>query len=76
MSVWTEHYYGQTSKLGGSEISLDGPPAVAMGFFFIFLGLIPLSFWCRGKRSALTWTVFCLTGAGTAVFFASHMRFA
>ena len=60
MTVLTEHYYGQTSKLGGAEAVLDGGPAVLMGWATIFFGLLPLGLWFPGKRSALVWSVACV----------------
>jgi hypothetical protein len=70
MTILTGHYYGRTTKLGGAEISLDGPPATAMGFSEILFGLLPLAFWFGTKRLRVVWTVACLVAAGVA-FYAS-----
>jgi hypothetical protein len=70
MTILTGHYYGRTSKLGGAEISLDGPPAIALGFSTVFFGLFPLAFWFPAKRLRVVWAVACLTAAGAA-FYAS-----
>ncbi len=66
MAVFTRHYYGRTSKLGGAEVSLDGAAAVGMGLATFFLGLLPLAFWFPNKRPALVWAVVCIFAAAVA----------
>jgi hypothetical protein len=68
MTIFTGHYYGRTSKLGGAEIWLDGPTATAMGFCTVLFGLFPLALWFRGKRPAIVWAVACLIAAGAAFY--------
>jgi hypothetical protein len=74
MAMVTGHYYGRTSKLGGAEISLDGPAATAMGFSEVLVGLIPLAFWFRTRRAAMVWTVACLVAAGAAFYVSIRLR--
>jgi hypothetical protein len=66
MAIVSGHYYGRTSKLGGGEISLDGPSATVMGLSTVLFGLFPLAFWFRTKRPAIVWAVACLIAAGAA----------
>src|SRR3977135_3897539 len=66
--ILTGHYYGRTSKLGGAEISLDGPPATAMGFSLVLFGLFPLALWFPAKRPAIAWVVACILAAGAALY--------
>ena len=68
MAVFTQHYYGRTSKLGGAEVSLDGAAAVGMGVATVFLGLLPLAFWFPNKRPALVWAVVCIFAAAVAFY--------
>ena len=74
-ALWTQHYYGRTTKLGGAEVSIDGAPAVAMGLATVFLGLMPLALWFSRPRPAVAWSVawavaaaasFCVGIYGTA----------
>jgi hypothetical protein len=74
MTILTGHYYGSTSKLGGAEISLDGPPATAVGFSTVLFGLFPLAFWFRTKWPAIVWAVACLIGAGAAFYVSIRLR--
>jgi hypothetical protein len=74
MTILTGHYYGSTSKLGGAEISLDGPPATAMGFSTVLFGLFPLAFWFRTKRPAIVWAVACFIAAGAAFYVSIRLR--
>lgn len=66
MTVWTGHYHGRTTKLGGAEISLDGPAATAMGLSEAFFGLLPLAFWFHAKRPRTAWAAACLIAAAVA----------
>ena len=68
MTILTGHYYGRTSKLGGAEISLDGPAATAMGFSEVLFGLFPLAFWFHTKRPRIAWAVACLIAAAAAFY--------
>ena len=68
MSVMTQHYDGRSTKLGGAQVSLDGEPAVAMGWGMIFLGLLPLALWFSGKRPALAWLLFCISAAAVSFY--------
>jgi uncharacterized membrane protein YczE len=72
-TVVTRHYYGATSKLGGAEVSLDGPPATAIGVSLALLGLVPLAFWFRSKRPAAVWAGACLIAAGAAFYVSIHL---
>jgi len=72
MAVVTQSYYGRSSKMGGAEVSLNGTPAVAMGLFTVFLGLLPLALWFPGKRSALAWALACICAAAMALYVSSH----
>jgi hypothetical protein len=74
MTILTGHYYGSTSKLGGAEISLDGPPATAMGFSTVLFGLFPLALWFRTKRPAMVWAVASLMLAGAAFYISIRLR--
>jgi len=74
MTILTGHYYGRTSKLGGAEISLDGPPAIALGFSTVFFGLFPLAFWFRNKRPRIAWAVACLVTAVAAFYVSIRVR--
>jgi hypothetical protein len=68
MAILTGHYYGRTSKLGGAEISLDGPSGTAMGYSLVLFGLFPLALWIPAKRPAIAWVVTCLLAAGAALY--------
>jgi hypothetical protein len=70
MTILTRQYYGRTSRLGGAEVSLDGPAATAMGASTALLGLLPLAFWFHAKRPRIVWAVGCLIAA-SAAFYAS-----
>ena len=73
MAILTRHYYGTTSKLGGAEVSLDGPPATAMGFSIVLFGLFPLALWFRTKRAAIVWVVACFVAASVAFYVSIHV---
>jgi Zn-dependent protease with chaperone function len=70
LAVWTAHYYGRTSKLGGAELVLDGGPAVAIGWVLVSFGLLPLALWFSGKRPALVWCGVCAVAAGVFLYLA------
>jgi hypothetical protein len=74
MTIFTGHYYGRTSKLGGAEISLDGPAATAVGFSEVLFGLFPLAFWFSTKRPRIAWAVACLIAAAAAFYVAIRIR--
>jgi hypothetical protein len=74
MTVWTGHYYGRTSKLGGAEISLDGPAATAMGFSEALFGLLPLAFWFQARRPRTAWAAACLIAAAVAFYVSIRLR--
>jgi hypothetical protein len=71
-AILTQHYYGRTTKLGGAEVSLDGGPALAMGFCTVFFGLFPLALWFPARRPALVWVVACFFAAGVAFYISVH----
>lgn len=68
MTILTRQYDGRTSKLGGAEVSLDGPAATAMGVSTALLGLLPLAFWFQAKRPRIVWAAACLIAAGAAFY--------
>ena len=68
MTIVTGHYYGSTNKLGGAKVSLDGPPAIAMGVSTVLVGLFPLALWFRAKWARIVWIVACFIAAGAAFF--------
>ena len=68
MSIVTAQYSGSTSKLGGAEVSLDGPAATAMGVSTLLFGLFPLALWFNTKRPAIAWVVACFVAAGVAFY--------
>jgi predicted anti-sigma-YlaC factor YlaD len=74
LAVFTQHYYGRTSKLGGAEVSLDGAAAVGMGVATVFLGLVPLALWFPSKRHALAWAVVCMFAAAAAFYISLGLR--
>src|SRR3981081_3409450 len=74
MTILTGHSYGRTSKLGGAEISLDGPAATAMGFSEALFGLFPLAVWFHTKRSRIAWAVVCLIAAAAVFYVAISIR--
>jgi hypothetical protein len=74
MAVLTGYDYGRTSKLGGAETTLEGPPAIAMGLSTIFFGLFPLAVWFPTKRPRLVWAVACLIAAGAALYVSIRIR--
>jgi len=45
------------------EITLEGPPAVAIGLCIISLGLLPLTLWFTSKRFKVIWVILCVTAA-------------
>jgi hypothetical protein len=73
-TILTGHYYGRTSKLGGAEVSLDGPAATAMGISTVLLGLFPLALWFRTKRPAMVWAIACVLAAAAAFYVAVRLR--
>lgn len=73
MAIVTRHYYGSTNKLGGAEVSLDGPPATAMGFSLALFGLFPLALWFSTKRAALVWAIACFVAASVAFYVSIHL---
>jgi hypothetical protein len=60
LSIVTKHYYAQTSKLGGSEITADGIHAVILGIGVIILGLFPMALWAKSGKIAGLWASFCI----------------
>ena len=72
-AVFTQHYYGSTSKLGRAVVSLWGTPAVLMGLSTVFLGLAPLALWFASKKSAGLWATGWLAAA--AITFVIAYRF-
>lgn len=70
VAILTGHYSARSARLGGVEISLEGLPAIMMGFSTIFFGLFPLLLWFRTKRARVIWAIACLVAAGGA-FWAS-----
>lgn len=60
-SIWTEHYYGYTSKYGGSELVLAGVDAQVMGLLYIALGALPLALWLRTPKAGAWWATVCAT---------------
>ena len=73
-TILTGHYYGRTSKLGGAEVSLDGPAATAMGISMVLLGLFPLALWFRTKRPAIFWAIACFVAAAAALYASIRLR--
>lgn len=73
LSILTEHYYGSSNKLGRTEVSLWGVPAVIMGVSTVCLGLAPLGLWFSSRASAALWAVCSLGGAAVAFGFAYHL---
>ena len=68
MAVLTAHYYARSGQLGGTDISLEGWPAIVMGLSTIFLGLIPLALWVRTRRTRIVWAIACFVVATVAFF--------
>lgn len=74
MTIVTAHYYGRTTKLGGAEITLDGPAATALGYSTVLFGLFPLALWFRATRPRAAWVVGCLVAAAGAFYVAMRLR--
>jgi hypothetical protein len=74
MTMLTGHYYGRTSKLGGAEVSLDGPAAIVTGLSEALFGLFPLAFWFGTTRSRILWAVACFVAAGAAFYVSIRIR--
>ena len=74
MTIVTGHYYGRTSKLGGAEITMDGPAATAMGYSTLLFGLFPLALWFRTPRARSAWVVACLIAAAVAFYVSIRLR--
>lgn len=72
-NLWTAHYFGRTTKLGGAQVHLDGSPALAMGLATLCLGLLSLAVWLRGKGLITLWCGLCLTGAGGSFIWALQL---
>ena len=68
-SIFTEHYYGYTSKYGGHEVILDGVKAVKMGMGYVLLGLSPLAFWAKSGKAAGIWAALCLISGLIVILF-------
>jgi hypothetical protein len=58
--ITTLHYYGQTTKLGGAEVSADGKEAIMLGIAIIILGLTPMSLWAKSGKAAGFWAGGCM----------------
>lgn len=58
--ITTQHYYGQTSKLGGAEVSADGLEAIMLGIATIIIGLTPMSLWAKSGKAAGFWAGSCM----------------
>jgi len=69
-AVVTAHYYARSGKLG-MEVTLNGPPAVAMGLSVISLGFLPLILWVTSKRYKVLWGISCIVAAIFFYFAAS-----
>lgn len=65
MAVVTGHYDGRSSRWG-TEVALDGPHALLMGLALAAFGLFPLTIWCRTRRQALIWVLFCFAVSAAA----------
>lgn len=65
MAVVTGHYDGRSSRWG-SEVALDGGPALFMGLALVAMGLFPLGIWFRTRRQALIWVLLCFAVAAAA----------
>lgn len=74
MAIVTAHYYGRTTKLGGAEVSMDGPAATAMGYSTVLFGLFPLALWFRAARPRAAWVVGCLVAAAAAFYVSTRLR--
>lgn len=74
MSIVTAHYYGRTTKLGGAEVTLDGPAATAMGYSTVLFGLFPLALWFGNARTRAAWVVGCFVAAAVAFSIATRLR--
>lgn len=74
MTIVTAHYYGRTSKLGGAEVTLDGPAATAMGYSTVLFGLFPLALWFRAARPRAAWAAGCFVAAAGAFYIATRLR--
>ena len=72
-SIFSEHYYGSSNKLGRAEVSLWGVPAVIMGVGTVCLGLAPLALWFSSRKAAVLWVGLSLCGAAMAFVFAYHL---
>lgn len=59
MTIWTQHYYGRSTKHGLLEVNRDGPPAIALGLMQIAFGAMPLGLWGRNGKQAGTWAAVC-----------------
>lgn len=50
MVITTEHFYSKTKS--GTETIIDGEQAIIMGIGFMFLGLLPMTFWAKTPKAA------------------------
>ena len=60
ITIYTRHYYGETTKSGGAVVNFYGSKAVWMGFGQVVFGLFPLAFWAKSGRAAGIWAGGCL----------------
>lgn len=65
MAIVTGHYDGRSSRWG-SEVALDGEPALLMGLALAAMGLFPLGIWFRTRRQALIWVLLCFAVSAAA----------
>jgi len=66
LAIVTDHYYGVSTRFGYRELTMDGQPAVSMGFGLLFLGLFPLAAWLKSKTQIVVWILVCFACAAAS----------
>ena len=72
--VFTQHYFGSTSRHGYVEINTNGIDAVLIGIAIIFLGLTPMSLWAKSGKSAGIWAGSCMISGILLFLIPFYMR--
>jgi hypothetical protein len=69
MAIWSEHYYGVSTKHGNVSIVLDGAPAIRMGLTLVLLGLVPMGVWWNTTKAVLAWSIAFAIAFGTSLLY-------
>lgn len=69
--IVTQHYYGSTTKYGGSVVTTDGQQAIIIGISIILIGLTPMALWAKSALMSGIWAGSCMI-LGIILFLAPY----